>query len=204
MSSTATPRLRENQENTHSNLRERQKNSTHDEIVSTAMSLLRETGHFTHEEIAERTGMSARTVYRHFPSRDQLIAATWQRLKEDTETRFPQNEEEILELGPELYRNLHRHEELVRAFLFSGVGSEVRDQGAKEGRAAFQKALRSATKHLSPQQRNRVVAVFLALYSAPAWQLMRDRGELSPSEATHAIHWALTTLLDSLHAGQSK
>ena len=180
-------------------LRERQKETTHEEIVSTAMRLLRESGEMTHEAIAEQTGMSVRTVFRHFPSRDLLIAATWERLKADTGTRFPQSEAEIVELAPEMYRRFDDHRQLVRAFLFSGIGSEVRDAGADEGRKAFEKALHQATKHLSLQRRKQTLAVFLALYSAPAWQLMRDRGRLSNEEAAQAVKWAMSSLLESLN-----
>lgn len=180
-------------------LRERQKDSTREEIIATAMRLFRETGELSHEGIAEAAGMSARTVYRHFPSRDALIAATWERLKAETDTRFPRTEEEIGELASRVFRNFDRHEKLVRAFLFSGAGAEVRDSGAMEGRKAFEAALRDATEHLPPRRRRQVVGVFLALYSAPAWQLMRDRGELTGEDAAQAVAWALSALLQSLH-----
>ena len=182
-----------------SSLRERQKDATREEIIATAMRLFRERGELGHEQIAEAAGMSARTVYRHFPSRDALIAATWERLKAETGTRFPMPEAEIVDLAPHIFRNFDRHERLVRAFLFSGAGAEVRDRGAREGRKAFQAALRRATEHLPPRRRKQAVSVFLALYSAPAWQLMRDRGELSAEDAAQAVTWALSALLKSLH-----
>ena len=180
-------------------LRERQKDLTREEIVATAMRLFRETGDLSHERIAEAAGMSARTVYRHFPSRNELIAATWERLKTETETRFPWKEDEIIPSASRVFRNFDRHEKLVRAFLFSGTGAEVRESGAVEGRRAFQAALEKATKHLPPRRRKQAVGVFLALYSAPAWQLMRDRGELSAEDTAQAVVWALGALLKSLH-----
>ncbi|HVT99416.1 MAG TPA: TetR/AcrR family transcriptional regulator [Acidobacteriaceae bacterium] len=179
-------------------LRERQKESTHGEIVDTAMEMILKTGDFSHEAIAGATGMAARTVYRHFPSREELIAATWDKLRARTGTRFPRTEEEILELAPEVYGNFDQNEKLVRAFLFSGVGSEVRDRGAREGRPAFRAALKDLVGGLPVRKQKQVVAVFLALYSAPAWQMMRDRGELSGEDAGQAVRWALSALLASL------
>jgi hypothetical protein len=82
-----------------------------------------------------------------------------------------------------MYRRFDDHRPLVRAFLFSGIGSEVRDVGADEGRKAFEKSLDQVTKRMSPVRRKQVVAVFMVLYSAPAWQLMRDRGRLSSEDA---------------------
>ena len=185
-------------------LRQRHKDSTRDEIIATAMVLMRDTGELSHEAIAAASGISARTVYRHFPSKDALIVAVWEQLKEETNTRFPETEEDILSLAPQLYESFDENGALVRAFLSSGVGMAVRDQGAMEGRPAFQAALKAATRHLSPKKRQQVVAVFLALYSAPAWQLMRDRGALSSGDAAQAVRWALSSLLTSLHNEQEQ
>src|ERR1700742_2144188 len=106
-------------------LRERQKMSTHDEILNVATRMLRDKGEMSHEAIAADAGMAARTVYRHFPSRDALIAAVWERLRAETDTRFPQTEEEILTLAPEMYQRFGKHEPLVRAFLSSSTTVEV-------------------------------------------------------------------------------
>lgn len=183
---------------TTNTLRERQKDSTRNEIVRVALQMLRLKGEISHESIAAVAGMAARTVYRHFPSREALIAATWEQVKADTDTRFPQMEEEILTLTPSMFRNFNKHERLVRAFLSSGVAVEVGDRGAQEGRRAFQGALHSATKHLPPKKRKQAIAAFLALYSASTWRLMRDRGELSPEEAAEGVTWILSMLLKSL------
>jgi len=43
--------------------------------------------------------------------------------------------------------------------------------------------------------RKRIVAVFVAIYSAPFWQLLRDRGGLSGPEAQAAVTWAMEALL---------
>lgn len=164
-----------------------------------ALQLLRLNGEINHESIAAVAGMAARTVYRHFPSREALIAAAWEQVKADTNTRFPQTEEEILTLTPEMFRNFDRHESLIRAFLPSGAAAAIADHGAREGRQAFHAALHSAIRHLSTKKRKEVVAVFLALYSASTWRLMRDRGELSSEEAAEGVTWILSILLKGLH-----
>jgi len=179
-------------------LRERQKELTRDQIVATAFQLLEEKQEPTHEAIAEACSMAVRTVYRHFPSRDAIIAAAWDHLKAVTATRFPITESEIVDLAPRIFRNFDSHEALVRAFLSSGVGTEVRDKGAEEGRRSFTQALGGATAHPPPVRRRQAVAIFLALYSAPAWQLMRDRGQLSRDQAADAIGWAASLLLNAI------
>jgi AcrR family transcriptional regulator len=150
---------------------------------------------FSHELIAEKAGMGTRTVYRHFPSRADLLQALWERLRETTQTRFPQNEEEIPDLTRTVFRNFDRHEAIVRASLASEANAEVRNRGAVEGRHAFRKSLARVLDGATPEEQRRLLAVCLAIYSAPFWQLLRDRGQLSGREAQEAAAWALEALI---------
>jgi AcrR family transcriptional regulator len=90
-------------------------------ILEWAMHLLvaeRETP-FSHESVADAAGISARTVYRHFPSRDELITALWHEFQREHQASLPKTEEELLQKTAELYRNFDRYEGLVRAYLSS-------------------------------------------------------------------------------------
>ncbi|MFN3326028.1 MAG: TetR family transcriptional regulator [Bryobacteraceae bacterium] len=187
-------------------LRKRQMDATREAIVSTAFAMVESEpgGLLTHEAVAAKAEVAVRTVYRHFPSRAELIGAIWERLKERTGTEFPETEAELLELAPRLYRSFDAHEALVRAFLSSGAGGEVRDRGSGEGRPALERTLAQAARHLDPERRAEVVAVFLALYSAPAWQMMRDRGGISGEQAARAVEWAMRALLDALRRERKK
>jgi hypothetical protein len=64
-----------------------------------------------------------------------------------------------------------------------------------EGRPAFRRSLAHITKHLPESEQRRLIAVCLAIYSAPFWQLLRDRGELTGDEPGEAAAWALTAVL---------
>jgi AcrR family transcriptional regulator len=180
-----------------SNLRDRQAAATREQILEIAMRQLGENprGTFSHESIAEAAGMGARTVYRHFPDRASILQALWERLREATQTRFPNTEEEILTLAQTVFHELEANEPLVRAVLNSPAATEVRERGGIEGRAAFSKSLAPALEGLPEREKARIIAVFVSVYSAPFWQLLRDRGQLSGPEAEKAISWALETLL---------
>lgn len=154
-------------------------------------------GTFSHESIAEAAGMGARTIYRYFPDRSSLLQALWERLREATQTRFPETEEEILPLARSVFREFEANEPLVRAVINTPAGTEVRDRGGIEGRAAFARSLGSMLDGLPEKERARIIAVFVSIYSAPFWQLLRDRGLLSGPEAEEAVTWALGTLIDA-------
>lgn len=180
-------------------LRERRTTATREEILDVAMDLLSKGAHdgFSHESIAAAAGMGARTVYRHFPDRGQLLEALWVRLREATNTRFPTREEDIVSFARTSFREFDGHETLVRAVLSSRAGTEVRERGGAEGRPAFAQSLSGLLTGLDAKERRRVVAVFVAVYSAPFWQLLRDRGLTGP-DAQEAAAWLLGLLLDAL------
>lgn len=179
-------------------LREKQVQATRDLILRVAMSMMRDRSDqpFSHEAIAEGAGVGARTVYRHFPSRADLLQAMWHRLREETETRFPQDEAEIVPLTRTQFGNFDEHAALVRASI-SLAGNEVRERGGVEGRAAFRKSLVKILTGLSPAEQRRLIAVCVAIYSAPFWQLLRDRGQLSEREAQQAGAWAIEAVINA-------
>ncbi|MBV9276569.1 MAG: TetR family transcriptional regulator [Verrucomicrobia bacterium] len=90
-------------------LRERQATLTRDQILNEAYELL--VNHpdkpFSHEAIAARAGIGARTVYRYFPAQSDLDGALWMRLRQEAGTIFP-TEEEILPQIPVLFGGFDR------------------------------------------------------------------------------------------------
>ena len=184
------------------NLRDRQAAATREQILEVAMHQLGQgpRGTFSHESIAEAAGMSTRTVYRHFPDRASILQALWEQLRQATHTRFPATEDEILPMARVVFREFDANETLVRAVLNSPAGTEVRERAGIEGRAAFTSSLDAVLDGLPEREKARIIAVFVSVYSAPFWQLLRDRGELSGPEAERAVSWALETLI---HATKS-
>ena len=183
-------------ERSHTTLRERQKASTRDLILETAMEIfLRPEETFSHETIAQRAGMSPRTVYRHFPKQTDLFLALWQRHREETDTQFPTTEAELLPMVHTQFRQFEKHAALVRAVLASPASTEILTPGWREGPAAFQEALGGITADLPADQARRLVAVCQSIYSAPFWQMLRTRGELSGDEAADAAAWAMEAVL---------
>lgn len=188
------------------NLRERHAVATRQEIIDAAMELLTRDRQepFSHEAIAKRAGVGARTVYRYFPSRADLMQALWTRVRDDTQTRFPESESEIVPIVRRQFREFDAHEALVRATLAFSASTELRDRGSREGRPAFRRSLTPILKSLPAAQQRRLVAVCLAIYSAPFWQLLRDRGELSGEEASEAGAWAIELVLKAARSSATK
>ena len=178
---------------------DRQRESTRRAILDTAMAMVRDDPASTvsHEAIADRSGIAARTVYRHFPTRGHLGAALWARIRDETGTRWPTIEADIVPAVRAQFAVFEKHEAFVRATTFASSTTDARAQGSAEGRVAFQQSLALVTRELSPAEGKSLIAVCVAIYSAPFWQMLRDRGKLSPLEAREAAVMALEAVISA-------
>jgi AcrR family transcriptional regulator len=186
-------------------LRQKHAATTRDHILNEAYELLVDHPDqpFSHEAIAAHAGVGARTVYRYFPAQADLYEELWARVRKQAGTIFPSSEAEILPQIPVLFGGFDRNEKVIRAVLESPAGHRVRERGAPEGRAGFSKALARLTAGMSPAEKRQVVAIFLAIYSAPFWELLRKRGGLSGADAIAATEWAMSTLIEGLRKKQT-
>ena len=64
---------------------------TAERILAAAFEQLRDAPEapFSHEIVAERAGISARTVYRHFPTQADLVQGVWRQLRDRSGTTWP-------------------------------------------------------------------------------------------------------------------
>lgn len=185
-------------------LKERQSAATRAEIIEVATALLSQNMEMSHELIASTAGMSARTVYRHFPDQASLIVAVWQRLREVIQLGFPATEDEIVPLTRHVFGALNANEALVKGVISSAASARIWNLPANSAREAFTASLLSVLSGMPPEKRKLVVGCFVAVFSAPFWNLLRSRAELSAEESEEAAAWLLTTLLESLHAGPTR
>ena len=175
----------------------RQKVATREIILDAAVALLEEHpgATFSHEAIAERTGIAARTVYRHFPTRSDLTSAYWLRIRDQAGIRWPETETGIARSVRTLFRQFERHSAFVRASITAAAATEHPTHGSAEGRAAFARSLESLLARLPSRQGQQLIAACVAIYSAPFWQMLRDRGQLSHAAAAETAAWVLDAVI---------
>ena len=180
----------------------RQRAATRSAILDSALRMLREEVGIplSHEAVAERAGVAARTVFRHFPTRYDLTGALWERLRDETGTRWPSTEEEIVPMLRGLFDQFEKHAALVRTSLATSANSGYPVHGSAEGRAAFRRSLAALIADLSRAEGNRLVATAVAIYSAPFWQMLRDRGRLSAKDAREAAATAMDATIVAARA----
>ncbi len=150
------------------------------------------------DELAEVSGVNRRTIFRHFPTKEDLLSAFWHSANASLGVRFwPESERDLVELPPELFASLDGIEGIVRASHASGAGRQMRLQANGERQAAFRKSLSDVTDNLDPERARQLEATVQLLFSATAWQTMKDYWGLSGMEAGKAAAWAIGALLDA-------
>jgi AcrR family transcriptional regulator len=150
-------------------------------------------GEFTLEEIAREAGVERRTLFRHFETREALLEAFWVWInRRITPRTLPASLEELVAAPRETFAKFDDEEGVMRM-----AAVEAR-------RKAFQDSLREATRGADATDRRRLEAVVHALYSASAWEAMRDYAGVTGAQAGDAASWALALLIDAVRGSASR
>src|SRR3990172_10624059 len=127
----------------HSSLRERQMEETRVAIFQATAEQLADLGatEFNIPRLAEAAGISIRTVYRYFPTRDDLLEAfaVWLDAQVGS-VEPPADIESLLAAPEEVFPAFDEREALIRSQWVTGHGRTVREAGRKRRLAAYQKA----------------------------------------------------------------
>lgn len=161
---------------------------------------------FTLEAIAREAGVERRTVFRHFATKEELLAAFWQWINARiTPQILPGTLQALIAAPRETFARFDAEEGVIRASLHTAAGRAMRLQAVPARRQAFRQVLRDATRGARATDRRRLEAVIHALYSASAWEAMRDYAGVSGTQAGDAASWAMQSLVDAVrgHAGDA-
>jgi AcrR family transcriptional regulator len=183
----------------HSPLRAAQAGETREAILRGVATWMQRKPNekFTLDGIARLAGIERRTVFRHFPDKDALRAAFWEWVNRRILPRIlPASLEELLEAPRTTFAGFDAEEALIRASLHTAAGRQMRLARVADRRRAFRGALREVSRSASAAERRNLECVAHALYSAAAWETMRDYTGVSGREAGAAVSWALTVLTD--------
>jgi AcrR family transcriptional regulator len=184
--------------NYSSPLRDRQKADTRELILDAVKRLLRDRGlaELSLANVAREAGITERTVYRHFATREQLLEATWAAVNDRLGMReFPRTAADLVQRPRQVFPAFDEQGEIVRAMLASPQGRELRLRVNKERQAAIRAAVRDAKPGLREPAFTRLCAAVQLLYSAAGWATMTDYWDLDSEEAGRAASDAIAALL---------
>lgn len=188
-------------------LREARATETRERILAAVAAWLQDDAHgaFTFDDIAERAGVERRTVFRHFESREAMLEAFWAWINARVSPQaLPTSLAELVD-GPRLtFPKFDEEEGVIKGSLHTREGRAMRLGVVDRRREAFQLALREATRGASAADKRRLEAVAHALYSAAAWETMREYAGVDGKQAGDAASWALAVLCNAVREGRSE
>ena len=190
----------------HSPLRASQAAATRERIVAACVALMRRGADLTYASVAAEAGVQERTVYRHFPKKEDLEAVLWdwivQRL---THADFAaRDQEELVAAMRESFAGFGADAPLIQAMLHSPQGLQVRRGQQPMRRAMFEACIDSAVPGVPPPVRDRAAAVLQVLYSAASWDLLRSLWDMDAAEAAEVIELGIRCFLSGLSPHSSR
>src|SRR5439155_25451340 len=109
-------------------------------------------------EAATRAGVSVRTAYRHFPTKDALFEALddWFMRRWGPAPRYPEHLDELPAMVRKLYQSFQDNEQLMRAALRTRSGNEVRARRKQQQARAMAKMVENEGRELDPVEVRRI------------------------------------------------
>jgi AcrR family transcriptional regulator len=183
-------------------LRARQKEQTRDLILAAVGQLLAKADFsaVTIAEVARAAQVTERTIYRHFPTREDLLREFWkvtlQRLSGDLLDN-PESLEEMLELTRRLFTMFDAEEGVMRAISASPEGRMIR-KGPNEVRLGkVRQFLEPLLEGNSERERENVAAAVFTLCSVSVWIHMRDYCGFDGPRAGEAAAGAIELIVEA-------
>src|SRR5688572_15032042 len=113
-------------------IRDAHKALTRQRILQAVLKLLEDEDpdSLTLAHVADVAGVTERTIYRHFATREELIAATWTFANQTlSSVSPPETAAELVELPRRLFAEFDTKAPLVRALVYTKQGRELRLSG---------------------------------------------------------------------------
>jgi AcrR family transcriptional regulator len=189
-------------------LRERQMELTRDMILEALAGLIAEgsLAEFSVQDVADRAGVSLRTVYRHFPSRDALLDgfSPWigDRIRAAGGLDFPSSADDIGTLVRQKYTALEQLAPLLIGFSKLDSATSAGSKVSAKSVRTIRSALADMTGDLDPELAKAAVFMIRIIWSHKTWAALHEEGDLDSAHAGAAAAWAIDLLIEALREGR--
>lgn len=190
-----------------SSIRDAQLEQTRTMLIGVARDMLVEGGieALTLPKLAQAAGVSVPTVYRHFPTLDDLFRAFLEWIRPQlglTEQRLLSTSlEQLPELPLENYPRYEALAAILRPLMESREFNRVRVASMRDRARSARALVRPEAPGWSDAELEALSGTVWALNSPQMWRWLRDTWGMDNDEAAKAASWAMRTLLDALERG---
>lgn len=197
--------LAESSRTYRSELRERQAEATRERILdATVRVLARGLADVTVPAVAREAGVAVPTVYRHFATKRDLLAALQPHLQRRAgidRLAPPESIDGLRSSLLTLIAGMESLDDVARAALASPAGEEVRRIHGPNRVRIGRSVIDAIAPELSEAERDRVARLLLVMTSSAALRMWRDQLGRSADEIADEIDRAIRAAIASADAG---
>ena len=184
-------------------LRAEQAAMTRDRIVDAAVDLLSrgDAAEIGMQDVADHAGVSVRTVYRYFATREDLFDGIVGAINERMEAVSgppPAVAADYLDPTRDPVGAVFELEPLYRALFATQAGRESHQRGARQRRAAIAAAFASELDRLGDTEKTLFGALIHLLSSSNSVLFLKDYWGLDPDEVRRLLRWATGVVTDAV------
>ncbi len=187
-------------------LRDRQRQVTRHSIQAALAEIIAEQGNleFSVAEVADRAGVSLRTVYNHYPTRQELFDGFGEWMDAEIArlggVDMPQDVFDFPAAVVANFRTFEALAEVTEAFARLDTVTAA-GRGRARRTAAITEAVRCGVPDLSARLVRAAAVLLRLLGSSRMWYLLTREHGLDLEDAAAVTAWSARTLLDSLRDG---
>ena len=179
----------------HSELRAQQTEETRGRILDATVRVMAGgVASVSIPAVAREAGVSVPTIYRHFGTKAELLAALYPHLagRAGVDAMIaPRTEDEFRELVRSIFEGLDRFDDLARAAVASPASEEARRVTMPDRFALSRRFVASIAPDASLAERDRIARLLVVLTTSAALRIWRDHLGSSVDEAVDDVDWVL-------------
>ena len=188
-----------------SSIRDDHTAQTRERIIAASLSYLRthEPDTLTLPGLGKLAGVSAPTVYAHFPTVDDLYLGIYKSMESRLGLgldQYPQHIEELTKLPKIKFPAYGRNARALRALLLSPAYHRVRQGNRRDRMQRWVTSMEAEMPNLTPPQARLGAAAANAFWVPGMWHWLTANCGLTAEEAIRVATWATASLIDALKA----
>jgi len=146
--------------------------------------------------VAREAGVSVPTVYRHFKTKAELVAALAPYLASKTRLMDPPDvpDQDFGAIVREMYRRNEALDSETRAAMASQLGQQLRRRTMPDRLALIRRAVAARVPRLSAEELERFTRIVMILNASATMRAYNDYLGMNASQAADDVTWAINAL----------
>jgi len=191
------------------NLRQQQMEQTRRAILEALAAEITESGmlDFSIQAVADRAGVTHRTVYNYFPTREELNDAFAEHVEEVLSEHAIEPARRDVANWPQMAREAcemmgDHASHLISAYVMMTIATGMPARVFRTRSKRMEKAVEDELGPFEPGVAKLVTSAIRMFVSSAGWFLMTTHHGLTPAEAGRVSEWAVKALLDAARNGE--